>query len=650
MSQPLRVLFVEDSEDDMLLLVRNLRQGGFIPTYGVVQDTASMQAALKQQTWDVIISDYALPHFNGLRALNLLKQTGLDIPFIIVSGTIGEETAVAAMKAGAHDYLMKNNLARLGPVVERELQEAQGRREHKRAETALGESEERFRQVISSISDWIYVTQITEAGQLVNLYFSPHVETLTGYPYEKFITDWSFWPSVVIHPDDRAAAARQAALLAAGQSSEIEYRLLRADGQIIWVRDSARVENGSDTKIIYGVVSDITARKQLEEQFLQSQKMEAIGRLAGGVAHDFNNILTVMTGYTDLILSRHQQPDDPEREELEQIKKATKQATLLTRQLLTFSRKQVVQPQILNLNAIVNELETMLRRLIGENIELTTMLEPQLGRVKTDPGQMEQVLMNLVINARDAMPQGGTLTITTSNVILDKAQTRQHIGVNPGAYVKLTVSDTGHGMDAQTRLRIFEPFFTTKELGHGTGLGLAMVHGIVNQSGGAVEVHSEPSQGATFDIFLPQEIPPTSAANAANSAQISSKRGNETILLVEDEEAVRQLAQRILLNEGYTVLEAQNGEAAVQALREYPYPLHLLLTDIVMPGRMNGPELSRLVTQAHPDIKVLFMSGYTDNITVPDGTDDRTKAFLAKPFTPSGLIHKVRELLDTPPV
>jgi len=650
MSRPLRVLFVEDSEDDMLLLVRHLRQGGFDPTYKVVQNAESMRAALDQHPWDVVISDYALPQFNGLAALDLLKQTGLDIPFIIVSGTIGEETAVAVMKAGAHDYLMKNNLTRLGPVVARELQEAEGRRNRKRAEAALSESEERFRQVISSISDWIYVTQVTEQGQLVNLYFSPQVETLTGYPYEKFMADWAFWPSVVIHPDDRAAAARQAALLAAGQSSETEYRLVRADGQIIWVRDSARVENTSATKIIYGLVSDITARKQLEEQFLQSQKMEAIGRLAGGVAHDFNNILTVMTGYTDLILSRHQQPDDPEREELEQIKKAIKQATLLTRQLLTFSRKQVVQPQVINLNTIVTDLGTMLRRLIGEHIELVTILEPKLGQVKADPGQMEQVVMNLAVNARDAMPHGGTLTIATSNVNLDEAEARQHIGAKPGAYVRLTISDTGHGMDAETRLHIFEPFFTTKEPGQGTGLGLTTVHGIVNQSGGHIVVHSEAGDGATFDIFLPQAEMPSLAVSLVKQTPIPTEQGSETILLVEDEEAVRHLARRILLREGYTVLEAQNGEAAMQTLHEYPYPLHLLLTDIVMPGRMNGQELSNLVTQTHPQVKVLYMSGYTDNIPVPDGEGDPMRAFLPKPFTPGGLVRKVRELLDTPSV
>ncbi|HXW00580.1 MAG TPA: PAS domain-containing protein, partial [Anaerolineae bacterium] len=444
MSQPLRVLIIEDSEDDVLLLVRNLRRGGFDPVYEVVENAQDMRAALEKQGWDAVISDYVLPQFSGSAALKLLQEIGLDLPFIIVSGTIGEETAVAAMKAGAHDYLMKGNLTRLGPVVARELQEAGERRERKRAETALGESEERFRQVISSISDWIYVTRITGDGKLVNLYFSPHVEALTGYPYEKFIGDWSFWPLEVIHPDDQAAAAEQAARLTAGQNSEIEYRLIRADGEIIWVRDSARVDNEDSTaKIVYGVVSNITQRKQLEEQFHQSQKMEAIGRLAGGLAHDFNNLLTVITGYNDLLLEEHVDNHDPDHTKLKQIKKATEQATLLTRQLLAFSRKQVLQPRVLNLNTIVTNMETMLRRLIGEDIELITILQEGLGQIKADPGQMEQVIMNLAINARDAMPTGGKMTIETAQVKLDETYARQHIGAKPGSYVMIAITDTG---------------------------------------------------------------------------------------------------------------------------------------------------------------------------------------------------------------
>jgi nitrogen-specific signal transduction histidine kinase/CheY-like chemotaxis protein len=416
------------------------------------------------------------------------------------------------------------------------------------------------------------------------------------------------------------------------------------------VRDSARVETeGTNGNIVYGVVSDITGRKRLEEQFFQSQKMEAIGRLAGGVAHDFNNILTVITGYTDLLLDRHPDHDDPEREEIEQIKKATKQAASLTRQLLAFSRKQVLQPRVLNLNTVVANIETMLRRLIGENIELVTILEPQLGRVKADPGQMEQVIVNLVVNARDAMPNGGKLIIKTTNLELDETFARQHLGAGPGPYVLLTLNDTGHGMDPQTRSHIFEPFFTTKEPGQGTGLGLAIVHGIINQSGGYISVQSEPGQGASFNIYLPRVETPVLATNERSEVPIPSWSGSETILLVEDEDSVRELTRRILLKEGYTVLEAQNGEEALQVLQEYAQPVDLLLTDVIMPGSVNGRELGKSVSLSHPKTKVLYMSGYTDNVIIPNGALDPILAFLAKPFTPHALTRKVREILDARP-
>jgi PAS domain S-box-containing protein len=529
----------------------------------------------------------------------------------------------------------------------RELQEACERRERKRAEIALGESEERFRQVISSISDWIYVTRITEDGKQVNLYFSPHVEALTGYPYEKFIGDWSFWPSVVIHPDDQAAAAEQAARLAAGQNSETEYRLIRADGEIIWVRDSARVENeDTNVKLVYGVVSNITQRKQLEEQFHQSQKMEAVGRLAGGVAHDFNNLLTVITGYNDLLLEEHADNHDPDHVKLKQIKKAAEQATLLTRQLLAFSRKQVLQPRVLNLNTIVTNMETMLRRLIGEDIELIISLKEGVGLVKADPGQMEQVILNLAINARDAMPSGGKMTIETARVKLDETYARQHIGAKPGSYVMIAISDTGHGMDAETKSHIFEPFFTTKEPGKGTGLGLATVHGIINQSDGHIWVYSEPDKGTIFKVYLPQLEASEPLDDQDDPISTPPRRGSETILLVEDEDSVRGLACRILRGEGYLVLEASDGAEALQISADYPDPIHLLLTDVVMPSGLSGRQLAANLSPLRPQMKVLYMSGYTDDAIVHHGVLDEGIAFLQKPFTLLMLTHKVREVLD----
>ncbi len=375
--------------------------------------------------------------------------------------------------------------------------------ERKQAEEALRASEERFRQVIASISDHIYVTEVTEERGYVNLYLSPHAEALTGYPVEKFMADWSLWSSLVIHPEDRATAAAQMAQLVLGQNSETEYRLIRADKQVIWVRDSARVASRSVSKIIYGVVSDITERKQLEEQLRQSQKMEAIGRLAGGVAHDFNNLLTVIVGYSELALS-YLKSDDPLRKSLVEIKKAGDRAASLTSQLLAFGRKQILQPKVLDLNKVVTDVERMLRPLIGEDIELITVFRAKPGLVKVDANQIEQVIINLAINARDAMLKGGTLTLETANVELDEDYVHRHPDVPPGSYVMLMIRDTGVGMDAETKSRIFEPFFTTKEQGKGTGLGLATVYGIVAQSGGHIRVSSEPEQGTSFKIYLPR--------------------------------------------------------------------------------------------------------------------------------------------------
>lgn len=516
--------------------------------------------------------------------------------------------------------------------------------ERKQAEAALRASEERFRQVISSISDWIYVTRLDADGTKVNLYLSPHVETLTGYPYENFMTDWSFWPAVVIHPDDRAAAAEQTMRLAQGQNNETEYRLIRANGEVIWVRDSARIETTSATsKIIYGVVSDITQRKQLETQFLQAQKMEAVGRLAGGVAHDFNNLLTVINGYSELLLQRYLDERDPLRRYIEEMKKAGERAAALTSQLLAFSRKQVLQPKILDLNEVVADLEKMLRRLIGEDIELVTTAGLKLGRIKADPGQIEQVLLNLVVNARDAMPGGGKLTIKTANVTLDEAFTRQRVGLEPGRYVMLAVKDTGSGIEADILPHIFEPFFTTKGKLKGTGLGLATVYGIVSQSGGHIDVSSKVGTGTTFKIYLPiveQVVEPAEQEQIAEAPH-----GHETILLVEDEDLVRELTRTVLLKHGYHVLEAAYGSEALFISQQYEGAVELLATDVVMP-QMSGPELAEQLLKLRPQMKVLYLSGYTEDTILHHGVLEMDIAFLQKPFTPAELAHKVREVLD----
>ncbi|HXW00652.1 MAG TPA: ATP-binding protein, partial [Anaerolineae bacterium] len=379
----------------------------------------------------------------------------------------------------------------------------------------------------------------------------------------------------------------------------------------------------------------------------QSQKMEAIGKLAGGVAHDFNNILTVITGYSELLLQLHPDEHDPERKDLEQIKRAGDRAASLTRQLLAFSRQQILQLRVLNLNDVVADMSKMLRRLIGEDIDLVILLDEALGHVKADPGQVEQVILNLAINARDAMPQGGKLTIETVNVNLDEDYARRYVEVEPGPYVMLAVSDTGIGMDAEIQSHLFEPFFTTKEQGKGTGLGLATVHGIVNQSGGHIWVYSEPEQGTTFKIYLPRT---DEAVESGDLDQAPAKLlwGSETILLVEDEDMVRELARHILTENGYTVVAASHGEEALQLCERHEGPIHMLLTDVIMPHGMSGRQLAERLALLRPEMKILYMSGYTDNAIVHHGVLDADVNFLQKPFATDALVSKVRQALDTP--
>jgi two-component system, cell cycle sensor histidine kinase and response regulator CckA len=388
---------------------------------------------------------------------------------------------------------------------------------------------------------------------------------------------------------------------------------------------------------------DISERRTLEEQLRQSQKMEAIGQLAGGIAHDFNNLLTAIIGYSDLSLMPLK-AGDPLRHYVGEIKKAGERAAELTRQLLAFSRKQVLQPKVLDLNTVVADLEKMLQRLIGEDIKLRTVLDPELGNIKADPGQIEQVIMNLAVNARDAMPTGGKLTIETSNVYFDEEYSTLHIGVTPGAYIMLAVSDTGTGMDAATQARIFEPFFTTKEVGKGTGLGLSTVYGIVKQSGGNIWVYSEPGWGTTFKVYLTR-VGEDAQRYKQNGAPEKVFRGTETILLAEDEDVVRKLARQVLEMYGYRVLEANNGGGALLICERYEEPIDLLITDVVMP-EMSGRTLSDRLSQIRPEMRVLYMSGYTDNAIIHKGVLDEAANFIQKPFAPDVLARKIREVLD----
>jgi len=392
------------------------------------------------------------------------------------------------------------------------------------------------------------------------------------------------------------------------------------------------------------VLMDVTGRRQLEEQLRQAQKMEAVGMLAGGVAHDFNNLLTIITGYSQLILN-NLSPNDPNHNSAEQIMKAADRAATLTKQLLAFSRRQVLQPKVIDLNRLITSLSTMLRRLIGEDVDLKLDLRPEIGQVSADPGQIEQVLMNLVVNARDAMPKGGTLTIETANIQLDDTYTGRRLAVKPGAYTLIAVSDTGSGMDEATQARLFEPFFTTKGAGQGTGLGLSTVFGIVKQSGGTVEVYSVKHRGTSVKVYLPRIDQRVSVDPTEQTKKLP--RGTETILLVEDEDMVRNLVRESLVREGYKVIDASDPLEARRLADAYRHRIHLLITDVVMP-KLSGRELAEHITAKRHYTKVIYMSGYTDSAIVNSGILQKEVTFIQKPFTPQALMEKVREVLESP--
>jgi two-component system cell cycle sensor histidine kinase/response regulator CckA len=515
----IRILHLEDDPNDAELIRASLEMDGLPVAVETVATRMDFAAAVKRGDFDLILSDFSLPGFDGASALGIARDAVPDVPFIMVSGQLGEEAAVESVRGGATDYVLKQRLSRLGPSVRRALAEADERSRRKQAEEALRKSEDLLRH---------------------------------------------------------------------------------------------------------------------------AQKMEAVGRLAAGVAHDFNNLLTAIIGYSQLIQRRFP-PDHPVSEDAGEVLGAAERAASLTRQLLIFSRQQVLDPRVLDLNGIVSGMDRMLRRLIDADIDLLTVPALDLGRVKADPGHIEQVLVNLVVNARDAMPSGGRLTIETANIELDESHVQDHPPAQPGRYILLAVTDSGCGMDAKTQARIFEPFFTTKEVGKGTGLGLSTVHGIVQQCGGIVDVYSEIGVGSVFKIYLPrvdEAVDPVAIHDMEPAAG-----GTETVLLVEDHERVRNVIAETLRLNGYTVLEAAEPGEAISRAHEHPARVELLLTDVMLPG-MNGPELARAIARLHPEARVLFISGYTDKAVIHQGLVGSGAAFLQKPFTAESLLRAIRALLD----
>jgi two-component system cell cycle sensor histidine kinase/response regulator CckA len=510
------------------------------------------------------------------------------------------------------------------------------------AQRGWAEAEAKYRALIEHVSAISYIAELGVAGQW--LYVSPQVEAIFGFSAEEWLADSRAWMRHV-HPEDHAIVVAAEETSNRGERFQAEYRITRKDGRIIWVSDTAVVVTGSDSRrLMEGIIVDITDRKLLEGQLQQARRMEAVGRLAGGIAHDFNNLLTIIKGYTELALGRAKvQPEL--RTDIERIEDASERAAGLVRQLLAFSRRQVLQPKVLDLNSIVVGLDKLLRRLMDEDIEMVTLAGRSVGTIKADPGQIEQVIMNLVVNARDAMPDGGRLTIETADVDLDASYARDHASVRPGHYVMLVVSDTGIGMSADTVAHIFEPFYTTKESGRGTGLGLSTVYGIVKQSGGYIWVYSEPGKGSAFKVYLPRVDEPVEAPAAAGTARAANRKGTETVLLVEDDPQVRELTRTVLVAQGYFIIEAAGPEDAERIVENERAEIHLLLTDVIMPG-MSGRELAKRLTARLPRMRVLYMSGYTYNIIAHGGNLEAGVAFLQKPFTPSALVEKVREVLD----
>jgi two-component system cell cycle sensor histidine kinase/response regulator CckA len=773
MSAVLRVLMVEDSPTDAKLVLQALRTLGREVKFERVEDAASMQAALEGRSWDLVLSDWSMPKFSAMGALDILKKTGQDVPFIIVSGTVGEESAVDAMHAGAHDYVLKDKLGRLLPAVERELRECRKRAAHRESEVrsaaivrcsldpivgtdhtgkviefnpaaekcfgysrqeALGQDladlvvperfQEQFRAelaehvagaqdatfdrqtqlrkrkdgtefpiertgtrldarsppiimgFIRDISERVKAeaalreaetrfTRLAESG-LVGIIIGEDTGrivdandtflTMVGYSRHDLASGLVSWANMTPPEWVSLNAAATEQLRSEGVAGPWEKEYLRKDGSRVPVLVGVATLEGNRN---LSLSIDLSARKQAEagqtraeealrqseEQLRQAQKMEAVGRLAGGVAHDFNNVLSVIMSYGELILG-DLKPADPLRADIEEIRKAASRAAGLTRQLLLFSRQQVVEPKVIDLHDVLKSMDKMLQRILGEDVDLVLLAPKSIGRVKVDPSHVEQVILNLVVNARDAMPRGGKLTIETSNVVLDEHYTGNHLPSKAGQYVMMAVSDTGTGMDRDTQARIFEPFFTTKEKGKGTGLGLSTVFGIVKQSNGSIWVYSEPDKGTTFKVYLPRvdaevdvlrpSVPPTTLL------------GKETILLVEDEEQVRAVVLSVLRRQGYHVIPAQNPGEALLLCERHSGKIDLLLTDVVMP-QMSGPDLARRLAPIRPGMRVLCMSGYTDDSIVRHGVLESGVAFIQKPVTPALLARKVREVLDADP-
>src|SRR6266851_5650944 len=654
MKDKIHVLLIEDNLSDARLVQGMLEHDKsnaftFKHVSSLGEGISSLEPGSRSQ---VILLDLGLPDATGLQTLRRIMPVAQDASVVVITGHQDEELGIAAIREGAHDYLIKgqvdgSQLRRiLRYAVERHKMQSELRaeiEERARVQQALQLSEQRYHLLAEAAPVGILLAgergRIIDANTQALRMFGYERGELIGETIEMLLPERLRSP----HREHRSGYIKEPRERPMGTGMDLIAR--RKDGTEFPVEIGLEPLVTREGVLISSTIVDITGRRKMEEPLRLSQRMQAIGKLAGGVAHDFNNLLGVIIGCADVVLYTLA-PGHPAAKKVEMIRKAGASAADLTRQLLAFSRQQMLQPRVLDLKEVVERTEVLLRRLIGENIQLAVSLEPSLGYVKADVGQVEQVLLNLAVNARDAMPNGGRLAIEARNVELDETYKEEHQQVIPGRYVMLAVEDTGLGMDRDTQLRIFDPFFTTKELGKGTGLGLATVYGIVKQRGGYIWVYSEIGQGSVFKVYLPRVG--QSAQSPKREAEEEICNGSETILLAEDSDPLRAMAREYLESVGYTVLEAVSGKDALQRAKEFDGTIHVLLTDVVMP-EMSGPELAEQLTLHRPGTKVVFTSGYTDDAIARQGILDSKVAFIQKPYRPRALAKKIREVLRDGP-
>ncbi len=649
MSKALRALIVDDSGNEIESMLQELRYGGCDPVYRHVDSLPAMSAAIEEQPWDIIVADYVQAKFDVISALNILKERALELPCIMISEAVDDEVKEEVMQAGVSAFILKSETTRLAPAIENILHEenvfCSCRSEKKSLQAFEIVTEELFKNFVDNLNIGLSV-------------LSPDMEVIYS---NKQMKEW--FPKIderkqplcyricrESQSDSICKYCPTKKTLNEGTLNKFLIKIPSEEGICNYSVITSPVLKGfGDITAAFQIVEDITEQKQTDdalrksqEQLRQSQKIEALGMLAAGMTHDLNNMLTAIMGYADLMLLKLD-ADDPIRRNVEQVKKGGLRATNLIQQLLTFSRKQELQKKELNLNVLIADMESMLRCLISEEIEFIYNLDPELGKIKADKGQFEQVVMNLIVNASDAMSQGGNLVIETANVYLDEKGADPAKGIQPGRYVMLAIRDNGIGMDKETLAHIYEPFYTTKEHGKGTGLGLSTVYGIINQSKGHINVSSEFGKGTSFEIYMTL-VDDASDQLAPDHSLGEALKGSETILLVEDEEEVRTMIREILQRNGYKVLDARSPGDAILLCEQYTGMIHLMLTDVVMP-MMSGRELAERLVLWHPETKVLYMSGYTDEKVHSHGVLGGGTSFLEKPFIYKKLLQKIRQVL-----